>query len=203
MEQVARDGRIREMKIYNLDMIISVGYRVNSKQATQFRIWATTILKKYLVQGYAINKKRLEEANDRFAQLQETIKFLTEKSERKNLQGQETELLKLLNSYSRSLTYLDQFDQGNLPDIYGSKDTFELTYDKAAHIIRDVKHNLIEKGEATDLFGSQRGDSFKLVEMIFTPALRLKLLTYSTLLSRIIRFQMAISAVGRFCLFIF
>jgi hypothetical protein len=61
LEQVANDGKLRKMNLYNLDMIISVGYRVNSVQATQFRQWATQRLKEYLVQGYAINEKRLAE----------------------------------------------------------------------------------------------------------------------------------------------
>jgi hypothetical protein len=74
--QVAADGKMRKMNIYNLDMIISVGYRVNSKKATQFRIWATTTLKDYLVKGFAINENRILQTKDRLAQLQSTIKFL-------------------------------------------------------------------------------------------------------------------------------
>ena len=61
MEQVAKDGKLRKIKFYNLDMIISIGYRVNSKKATQFRKWATSILKEYIINGYAINKEKLTE----------------------------------------------------------------------------------------------------------------------------------------------
>jgi len=68
LEQVAADGKIRKMNIYNLDMIISVGYRVSSKQATSFRIWATKILKQHLLDGYTINQNRLKEANNKFTQ---------------------------------------------------------------------------------------------------------------------------------------
>ena len=78
--QAAADGKIRKMNFYNLDMIISVGYRVNSKQATKFRIWATKILKHYLISGYAINKKRLLQARSRLKELQSTIDFLQKKS---------------------------------------------------------------------------------------------------------------------------
>jgi len=86
--QLAGDGKVRNMDIYNLDMIISVGYRVNSQKATKFRIWATSVLKKYLVQGYAINQKRLKESQEKFVDLQNTINFLTEKAVKKNLVGQ-------------------------------------------------------------------------------------------------------------------
>jgi len=61
LEQVAKDGKLRKIKFYNLDMIISIGYRVNSKKATQFRKWATSILKEYIINGYAINKEKLTE----------------------------------------------------------------------------------------------------------------------------------------------
>lgn len=76
LEQVAADSKVRKMNLYNLDMIISVGYRVNSQRATQFRIWATRILKNYLLKGYVVNEKRLLEARNKFNQLQETISFL-------------------------------------------------------------------------------------------------------------------------------
>ena len=77
--QVAADGKLRQMNTYNLDMIISVGYRINSKQATQFRIWATNTLRKHLIDGYTINEKLLLEAKDNLKQLQESIAFLQEK----------------------------------------------------------------------------------------------------------------------------
>jgi len=80
LEQVAADGKIRKMNFYNLDMIISVGYRVNSKEATKFRIWATRILKQYLVKGYALNEKRLLQLQSRFKELQSTISFLQNKN---------------------------------------------------------------------------------------------------------------------------
>ena len=70
LEQVATDGKLRKMNLYNLDMIISIGYRVNSQKATKFRIWATSVLKKYLLQGYAVNEKRLLEAQNKFQELQ-------------------------------------------------------------------------------------------------------------------------------------
>jgi len=80
LEQVAADGKIRKMNLYNLDMIICVGYRVNSQRATQFRIWATKTLKEHLVNGYTINEKRLLLAKNQLQELQGTISFLQEKA---------------------------------------------------------------------------------------------------------------------------
>jgi|SRR5680860_228689 len=76
LEQVAADGKVRKMNLYNLDMVISVGYRVNSQRATQFRVWATETLREYLVKGYAINEKRLLETQEKFQELQTAISFL-------------------------------------------------------------------------------------------------------------------------------
>lgn len=77
LEQVAADGKIRKMNLYNLDVIISVGYRVNSVRATQFRIWATQRLKDYLVQGYAINEKRLQQKETEVQYLKTGIHILS------------------------------------------------------------------------------------------------------------------------------
>ena len=87
LEQVAADGKIRRMNLYNLDMIISVGYRVNSKRATQFRIWATKTLKNHLIKGYTINEKRLLQAQNHLKELQSAISFLQEKSKHNILIG--------------------------------------------------------------------------------------------------------------------
>jgi len=124
--QVAKDGKIRQMDIYNLDIILSVGYRVNSKRATQFRIWANRVLKEYLVRGYAVNEKRLAEARGRLNDLQSTIRFLQEKSQRELLRGQAGEILNLLSQYSKTLSVLEQYDTGSLADVKGKKSVFSL-----------------------------------------------------------------------------
>ncbi|MFA5211055.1 MAG: RhuM family protein [Patescibacteria group bacterium] len=92
LEQVATDKKIRKMNLYNLDMIISVGYRVNSYRATEFRKWATTVLKKYLIDGYAINQKRLLETENNFNRLRETVLFLQKQAKKDLLKGQEIEI---------------------------------------------------------------------------------------------------------------
>jgi hypothetical protein len=97
--QVAADGKVRKMNLYNLDMIISVGYRVNSQRATQFRIWATKTLKDHLVNGYTINEKQLLLAQNQLNELRTEIDFLTEKSTHELLIDQQHELLNLLSNY--------------------------------------------------------------------------------------------------------
>ena len=149
------------MNIYNLDMIISVGYRVNSARATQFRIWATTVLKKYLLQGYAVNEKRLIEAKEKFNELQTAISFLQEKSQKELLSVQAGEILNLLSSYAKTLTILEQYDKGQLKETKGGKTKFILTYEQCLQIIKELKKELVTKNEAGDLFGSERDGSFE------------------------------------------
>ena len=139
------------MNLYNLDMIISVGYRVNSKQATQFRIWATKTLREHLIKGYTINEQRLSQAQERFKELQETISFLQEKSRHKLLAGQEKEILNLLANYSKTLTLLEQYDKEKLALVKKAKGKFTLGYAEAKKIIGEIKKELIAKKEASNL----------------------------------------------------
>ncbi|MFA5925769.1 MAG: virulence protein RhuM/Fic/DOC family protein [Parcubacteria group bacterium] len=150
-----------KVKFYNLDAVISVGYRVNSQRATQFRIWATKILKQYLVKGYAIHEKRLLETQSKFHELQESILFLQKQSKKKLLKGQETEILNLLSDYSKTLTLLEKYDKEKLGSPKGAKTKFVLRYADCAGIIAKLKKELIAKKEAGDLFGQARGGSFE------------------------------------------
>lgn len=129
----------RNIEYFNLDVILSVGYRVNSKQATKFRIWATKILKRYLVKGYAINEKRVLETREKFKELQSVISFLQEKSKKELLVGQEKEILDLLSSYAKTLTILDEYDKGKIKEIKGVKSKFVLTYENCLQIIAELK----------------------------------------------------------------
>jgi len=158
--QVAKDGKKRQMNTYSLDMIIAVGYRVNSKIATQFRIWATNTLKEFLLQGYAVNEKRLLEAKEKFKELQNAVAFLQEKSKKELLVGQESEILNLLASYAKTLTILDNYDKGELKEAKGEKGKFILTYEKSLEVIAEIKRELITKKEASELFGNERDGSF-------------------------------------------
>jgi prophage maintenance system killer protein len=110
MEQVAADGKKRKMNLYNLDVIISVGYRVNSKQATQFRQWATQRLKDYLVQGYAINERRLSEKQQQVEYLKTGIRILS----RAINQQATSEDSRMLQIFAKGLELLDDYDHEQL-----------------------------------------------------------------------------------------
>lgn len=161
LEHTAADGKRYETAFYNLDAIISVGYRVNSKRATQFRIWATKTLKEFLVKGYAINEKRLLEARDKFSELQQTVAFLKEKSKRELLTGKESEILSLLSSYAKTLTILDEYDKGTLREAKGGKGIFVFEYEDALRVVADIKRELIAKNEASEIFASPKDNSFE------------------------------------------
>jgi len=153
----AADGKVYKTQFYNLDVIISVGYRVNSKKATQFRIWATRVLKEHILQGYTINQKRLLEARSKFKELQNAIAFLREKAVKKTLRGQEKEILDLLGSYAKTLTILNLYDKKKVKKIRGKKAKFVLEYDSCKNIIIVLKKDLAERMEASHLFGIDTG----------------------------------------------
>jgi len=153
----------REVDFYNLDVIISVGYRVKSLRGTQFRIWATKTLKEHLVKGYTVNERRLLQAQSHLKELQETISFLQDKSKNELLAGQEQEILNLLTNYSKTLSLLEQYDKEKLSLIKKSKDSFVLKYEDAINIISKVKKELIAKKEASDLFGQENSNRFKAI----------------------------------------
>ncbi|MDO8626663.1 MAG: virulence protein RhuM/Fic/DOC family protein [Candidatus Magasanikbacteria bacterium] len=157
----AEDGKVYEVLAYNLDAILSVGYRVNSKQASQFRIWATKVLRSHLVQGYTINQKRLQEQQTRLNDLQKAVVFMREKAARPELAGQTQELLSVIEDYATSLSLFYQYDKGTLALKKNKKPSIILNYDIARKLVDETKLKLIEKGEAGDLFGQEYGDKFK------------------------------------------
>ncbi len=161
LEHTAADGKKYKTQFYNMDMIISIGYRVNSKRATQFRIWATKILKDYLVQGYSLNQKRLQDQTAKFTALQEAINFMKAKSTYPELYGKTEEILSLLNDYSKSLTLLNQYDERAIPLVKGKKPKYTLSYEECRDLIRQVKSKLVEKNEAGELFGQEVENKFK------------------------------------------
>ena len=153
----------KPVAFYSLDVILAVGYRTNSSRAINFRQWATKVIKNYLIRGYAINEKRLAEAQEKFDQLQKTISFLQEKSEKKSLGGQEKEILDLLSSYAKTLTLLEQYDRNKLKAIKGDKPKFRLEYDDCKSIIKEVKKELVKKKEAGDVFGRETSSKLESV----------------------------------------
>ncbi len=149
----------RKIKLYNLDAIISVGYRVNSKQGVQFRIWATSVLKNYLLKGYAIDKKRLVKQNEQLRELQESVKILGNVLNYKSLTNDESVgLLKIISDYAYALDILDQYDYQRLEIKNTSgKETYQLTYEEAMKQIMTAKK---AHGNSA-LFGHEKDDSFK------------------------------------------
>ncbi len=164
LETVQTEGKRtvkRKVEYYNLDLILSIGYRVNSTNATKFRQWATKTLREYITKGYVFNEKRLLEAKNKFQELQEAVLFLQKQSQKELLKGQETEILNLLADYSKTLSLLEQYDKSNLFVGKGKKTKFILRYDDCLKIIAELKKELIVKKEAGDLFGQERGGSFE------------------------------------------
>lgn len=153
----------RALEFYNLDMIISVGYRVNSKRGTQFRIWATQTLKDHLIKGYTINEKRLQEQQEKWKELQQTVEFLKRTVGKKELNNKETQgLLEIISQYTRSFVLLSKFDNESLEATSSEKKlTYEIKYKEAVTAIEELKKNLLGINEASDLFGRQRDEGFK------------------------------------------
>ena len=118
----------RKPKIYNLDMILSVGYRVNSKRGIAFRRWANSVLKQYVIQGYAINEKRLQ-ALERTVDIQTKMLACT-------LEVEESDILKAVTSYTDALMLLDQYDHQSLKKPVGNRPIYKITYEeKAANLL--------------------------------------------------------------------
>ena len=162
--QIEGDREIkRDIEYYNLDIVLSIGYRVNSKRATQFRIWATKTLKGHLIKGYTINEKRLLETREKFRELQNAIAFLENKSGKKRLQGQEKEILSLLAGYAKTLSILEQYDKGKLKKAKGKKAKFILEYQNCQRIITRIKEKIIAEKEASGLFGQEQGRTFECI----------------------------------------
>lgn len=142
----------RKIEFYNLDVIISVGYRVKSKRGTQFRVWATKTLKDHLLKGYTENRTRLKE-------LKQTIKLLKKVVDSNDLKKEESEgLLKVITDYNYALDILDQYDHDNLEiKATTKKRGFVLEYERARSAIDSLK----EKTKGTDIFGNEKDQSFK------------------------------------------
>lgn len=142
--QVQKEGDreiTRKIKFYNLDIIIAVGYRVNSKRGTEFRIWANKILKDHLIQGFSLNERRLTKENELLKELQKSIKILGNVLNQKELSGEESVgLLNIISDYSYALDILDQYDFQSLRiQETSGKEIFQLTYHEAIKQIWLVK----------------------------------------------------------------
>lgn len=137
----------RRIKFYNLDAIISVGYRVNSRRGTQFRIWATHVLRDHLIQGYSVNKKRLKE-------LSRTFQLVSDMAVRRELSGDEaTALLRLVGEYGKALELLDDYDHKRIKKpSTKQRETVRLEYEEALRLVEILRGRRPE----TPLFGVEK-----------------------------------------------
>ena len=135
MELLKEKPRLTWSKYYNLDMIISVGYRVKSKNGIIFRKWATSILKDYMIKGYAINEKRIEVLN-KTVSIQSRMLAST-------LGIEEKEVLNVIEAYSNALSLLDDYDHGTIPKPDGIASIYRLSYEECRELIDSMKYGNI------------------------------------------------------------
>jgi prophage maintenance system killer protein len=159
---VQREGRrevAREVEYFNLDAILSVGYRVNSKRGTQFRIWATRTLRDHLLRGYSLNERRLRETG--LADIQQAITLLARTLDHHALVTDEGRaLLDVVQRYTRTWRLLFEYDEGRLPEVPARPiaPTAPLDLEAAHRAIDQMRQVLAARGEATALFGLEPGD---------------------------------------------
>lgn len=146
----------RKIRFYNLDAIISVGYRVNSKKGTQFRIWATNRLKEYLQQGYIIDKQRFEKNADELQQALALIKKTAQSPALKTDEGRG--LVEIISRYTQTFLWLQRYDEGLLDEPDVEEGGVLPSPDEAVVMLNELKAQLMDKGEATELFARPRGD---------------------------------------------
>lgn len=139
----------QSVTFYSLDVIISVGYRVKSKRGTEFRRWANTVLKQYILNGYAANENRL-------SQLNQTIQLIKRLELQTDNQLDKTQILSVVESYTQALNLLDDYDHQKVNKPEGNSSTYVLTYEECRTIIDQMKF-----ASESDLFGNEKDDSFK------------------------------------------
>ena len=147
----------RNVKYYNLDVIISVGYRVKSQRGTQFRIWANSVLKRYLTQGFAIKENATQ---IQLQNLSSMLEILSKSIENESISIDETQnLLRIIKDFSYGLDTLDKYDNQVLEveKTTESEDEFRINYENASQVIQDLK----KKFNASQLFGNEKDSSFK------------------------------------------
>lgn len=158
---VRKEGKrevVREVNVYNLDAIISVGYRVNSKKATDFRIWATKVLHNYVVNGVAINKRRLEELDSaKLHEIEGALGIVKRLVAASDLSADEASgVLEVISRYSPSFKALKEYDEGHITFAKGKKATKMITVENGLEMISQLKKQV--KGD--ELFGKPRGEAF-------------------------------------------
>ncbi len=136
---------VREIEHYNLDVIISVGYRVKSQRGVEFRKWANSVLKEYIMQGYAVNSNRIKQLGEVIRIIRRTENSLDSK-----------QVLSVIEKYNTALNLLDSYDHQNMQRPKGNEATYVLTYDECKSVIDNMRF-----GNESELFGKEKDDSFK------------------------------------------
>lgn len=154
----AADGKTYQVDYYNLDAIISVGYRVKSQRGVQFRQWATRVLREHLTQGYTLNRQRFEQNAD---ELEVALALVRKAAAGEALTSDQGRgLVDVIARYTQTFLWLQRYDEGLLTAPPGSPGGDLPSLDIARAALARLKADLIAKGEATDLFGRERGDAF-------------------------------------------
>ena len=149
----AKDGKTYQVEYYNLDMIISIGYRVKSKNGVIFRKWANKILKNYMIKGYAVNQKRLEYLEKTIKLIDIAVRIDTE------LKGNEAqEIIKIINNYSKALNLLDDYDHKRIFKPNGTINNNKITYEDCMNIVGKLKFN-----SDSDLFALERNKGLQAI----------------------------------------
>lgn len=155
----ATDGKTYQVNMYNLDAIISVGYRVNSRKATDFRIWATKVLHHYVVDGAAINERRLKELDSKkLHEIEGALGIIKRLVAASDLSADEASgVLEVISKYGPSFKALKEYDEGHISFLKGKKATKVITKDDGLKMIAELRKNV--KGD--ELFGKPRGNAFE------------------------------------------
>lgn len=142
----------RKIKYYNLDAVISVGYRINSKTATEFRQWATKTLKEHIIKGYTINRKQIARNYEAFMQTVNSIQNLLPE----HVTLDPKMVLELIKEFASTWVTLDAYDKSNLSVMGSNKKSIKLSGQELSEVIANFRKELIRKGEATELFAQER-----------------------------------------------
>jgi len=154
----AQDGKTYRVSYYNLDAIIAVGYRVNSKRATEFRIWATSKLRDYILKGFAVNQERLKDrkGQESLKEYEKAISLLQAAVENRRLEGYEKELLNIILDYSKTWIILNKYDEQKLIIENVTKKSVALKYEKVKKSIDQFRTRLFKDAKrGSDLFGKE------------------------------------------------
>ena len=156
--QVRQEGKRqvkRKLKVYNLDVMIAVGYRVNSVVGTNFRKWATKTLKQHITQGYTINPRRIVQNYDTFLHAVEEVKALAQD----NQQLQTDDVLALVTAFAQTWFSLESYDEDNLPTQGSNRSSIQLEAGELYKAVAVLKQDLIGKGQATPLFAQEKSEA--------------------------------------------